>query len=209
MRSKNPEMMKKIASFAESYYMANGRSPSTSEIAAETGITRGTVYKYLVAMDKAGMVKYDGCSIVTSITDKYEPSVSCVPVCGSIPCGSPMEEEENIDVIVTLPRTIFGPGELFILAASGDSMVDAGISDGDYVVLARQETAEDGDIVAALVDGTVSTLKTYHVDKKTGEVFLKPENRKYDVIRPKNSLSVQGVVRKIIKDPASAAAGRT
>ena len=88
-------------------------------------------------------------------------------------------------------------------------MVDAGIADGDYVVLARQETAEDGDIVAALVDGTVSTLKTYHVDKKTGEVFLKPENRKYDVIRPKSSLSVQGVVRKIIKDPARAAASRT
>ena len=104
-------------------------------------------------------------------------------------------------------KGLYTIAENTLIAADTFKMVlaGAGIADGDYVVLARQETAEDGDIVAALVDGTVSTLKTYRVDQTTGEVYLKPENEKYDVIRPKDSLSVQGVVRKIIKDPASLA----
>ena len=201
MRSKNPELMKKISDFAENYYLTFGRFPSTTEISNNVGIARGTVYKYLVEMDEKGIIAYDGHSIITAKTEKYESKMSGTPLLGSIPCGNPIEEEENIETIVSLPSVIFGDGKLFMLTASGDSMTDSGIDDGDIVVLVSQNHAKSGDIVAAVVDGTESTLKTYYYNQSTGLPELHPENKKYSVIYPQKSLEIQGVVRKVIKEP--------
>ena len=199
MRSKDPELMERIRSFAEQYYVDRGAYPSTTEIAQAVGIARGTAYKYLVAMDGSGMIRYDGGSITTEVTGKVENAGRGTPICGSIPCGEPMDEKENIEKIVVLPTAIFGNEELFILTADGDSMIGAGIDDGDLVVLARKTQPREGDIVAALVDDTLSTLKRYHVDKSTGKTMLLAENPKYAPIIPRRSLAVQGIARSVIK----------
>lgn len=197
MRSKSPELMKQIQDFAEQYYLNEGRSPSTSDIANGVGIARGTAYKYLVAMNEKGLISYDGRDIRTKLTEKFEYTRSKAPICGSIPCGSPTEEIEHIETIVSLPTAIFGKGELYILVASGDSMIGAGIEDGDLVVINKQAEASEGDIVVALIDNE-STLKRFYKDDKNQRVILRAENKKYkDIIRP--SCTIQGVAQHVIK----------
>ena len=100
MRSKSPELMKQIQDFAEQYYLNEGRSPSTSDIANGVGIARGTAYKYLIAMNEQGLIRYNGRDIRTKLTEKFEATRSKAPICGSIPCGSPTEEIEHIETIV-------------------------------------------------------------------------------------------------------------
>ncbi len=197
MRSKSPELMERIRRFAEKFYIDEGRSPSTSDIANGVGIARGTAYKYLVAMNEKGIISYNGRDIRTRLTEKVESTHSKAPICGSIPCGSPAEEIEHIETIVLLPTAIFGKGELYILVASGDSMIGAGIEDGDLVVINRQAVANEGDIVVALIDNE-STLKRFYKDEDNRFVILRAENKKYkDIIKP--SCTIQGVAQHIIK----------
>ena len=164
MRSKDIELMNKIKKFAEDFYIKEKCSPSTTVIAKNVGSTRGTIYRYLVEMNEKGLIKYDGKTIITDITEKVQKEKVGVPICGSISCGSPIEERENIETIVSLPVSIFGTDDMFILKANGDSMINAGIDDEDYVVVSKQSSASDGDIVVALVENE-STLKRFYTDK--------------------------------------------
>ena len=134
MRSKSPELMSEIKKYIEDYYLQNRQSPSTTKIAEAVGIARGTAYKYLVEMAEKNMIEYDGQEISTNVTRKYSGEQTQTPIVGSIPCGSPQYEEENIEEYVSLPTAIFGKGDFFILRASGQSMIEAGIDDGDLVV---------------------------------------------------------------------------
>lgn len=197
MRSKSPELMKEICQYAEKYYLQNGVSPSTTKIAEEVGISRGTAYKYLVVMDEKGMIEYDGRNIQTNITRKLNTESSQTAIVGSIPCGSPQYEEENIEEYVSLPAAIFGKGDFYILHASGDSMIDAGIDDGDLVVVRKQNYADDGDIVVALVDNQ-NTLKTFYRDEQSRKIILHPENESMDDIVIDNCY-IQGIACHVIK----------
>lgn len=197
MRTKSIELMNQICKFAESFILDNNRSPSTTEIADEFGIARGTAYKYLVEMDERKLIKYDGRSIRTEITQKFKTKHSQAAIVGSIPCGSPQYEEEHIEAYVSLPESIFGSGELYILRASGTSMIEAGIDDGDLVVIKKQKTANEGDIVVALVDNQ-NTLKRYYIDRRKKCVCLHPENAKMDDIYVKECV-IQGVAQHVIK----------
>ncbi len=189
--------MTRICEFAESFYLQNMRFPSTTEIANEVGIARGTAYKYLVAMDERGIIKYDGKSIETEVTQKADNDLVNVGIIGSISCGEPICAEENIENYVSLPSAIFGNEELYILRANGESMIDAGIDSGDLVVVKNQTNAKDGDIVVALVDNE-NTLKRIHFDQKHRQVILHPENKTMsDIIVPE--CVIQGVVKFIIK----------
>jgi repressor LexA len=107
------------------------------------------------------------------------PAPVHVPVLGRIAAGGPILAEEQIEDVFALPRQLVGDGELFLLEVRGDSMVDAAICDGDWVAVRREQTAENGDIVAALLD-TEATVKTF---KRTGQqVWLMPHNPAYDPI---------------------------
>jgi repressor LexA len=99
-----------------------------------------------------------------------------VPVVGRIAAGGPILAEEMVDEVLPLPRSLVGEGTLFMLKVVGDSMIDAAISDGDWVVVRQQEDATNGDIVAALLDGeaTVKTLR-----RRDGHVWLLPHNEAY------------------------------
>ena len=200
MRSKNTALMNEIKKFAEEYYLEYQKSPSTSEIAGAVGVTRATVYRYLLDMAKQNMIEYDGSEIRTEVTRKYNDAGSCAVILDcSVSCGVGIPEEERVLEYVRLPKTVFGSGELFLLRANGDSMVDAGIDDGDWIVVRRQSSANEGDIVVALFEG-LSNLKYFYFDKKKNCASLRSANREkgYKDIEV-HDLQIQGVAQNVIK----------
>ncbi|CBT75324.1 MULTISPECIES: transcriptional repressor LexA [Glutamicibacter] len=102
-----------------------------------------------------------------------------VPLVGRIAAGGPILAEQSVEDVFSLPRQLVGHGELFMLKVSGDSMVDAAICDGDWVVVRRQQTADNGDIVAALLDEE-ATVKTFR--QRDGHTWLLPQNSRYEPI---------------------------
>ena len=166
MRHKSTELMNSIQEFAEQYYQTNRHSPSTTEIADAVGIARGTAYKYLLAMSDNGMIRNDGQQISTEQTEKVQTvqtEFTSVALLGAISCGVPTLEEEYIEEYVSLLASMLGKGTFFLLRAKGESMIEAGISPGDLVLVRKQSEAMDGDIVVALV-ANENTLKRYCVD---------------------------------------------
>jgi repressor LexA len=123
------------------------------------------------------------------------PSPAFVPVVGRIAAGGPILAEQAIEDVFPLPREIVGEGTLFLLTVSGDSMVEAAITDGDWVVVRQQPVAENGDIVAAMIDGeaTVKTLK-----RRDGHVWLMPSNPAYQPI-PGDEATVLGRVVAVLR----------
>ena len=107
------------------------------------------------------------------------PAATYVPMVGRIAAGGPILAEETLDEVFPLPKQLVGEGTLFMLEVRGDSMVDAAICSGDYVVVRQEQTAENGEIVAALIDGE-ATVKTFQ--RKDGQVWLLPHNAAYDPI---------------------------
>lgn len=201
MRHKNAELMESIAQFAMSYYRENNDMPSIRTISSGIDMNRGSVQKYLVEMHEKGMIEYDGRirHINTSGARTDSKGTYNAGILGPIACGIPADVEEYVQEYVPLPISIFGSGELYILQASGDSMIDAGISDGDLVVIRRTTEAKDGDIVVALTEETGTTLKRLYHEKGTGRVVLHPENKDLEDMYF-SSVAVQGVAVKIIKN---------
>ena len=197
MRHKDPKLMERIRDFAESYYLTEGHSPSTTEIGEAVGIARGTAYKYLVAMDGRGMVSYDGTTILTEKIERLTATRGAEVYTGSIPCGSPETVEAMVEDYVSLPVSIFGSDELYIIRTRGDSMIEAGIEEGDYVVVKKQPTASIGDIVVALHEGE-NTLKTLRYDRNCRKYILHPENAGMEDIEV-DDLAIQGVAKFVIK----------
>src|SRR4051812_15604005 len=114
----------------------------------------------------------------TGIGDAVPPP-TYVPMLGRIAAGGPILAEQNLETVFPLPQELVGDGELFMLEVSGDSMVEAAICDGDFVVVRREQTAENGEIVAAMIEGE-ATVKTFQ--RKDGRVWLLPHNPAYEPI---------------------------
>jgi repressor LexA len=195
-RKRNPEKMKKISSFVEEYFFKYHRSPTMQKIADELGVSKSTAYYYVNEMAEKGMLSYDGRTISTTSMQNSIYSVNRAPMIGNIVCGTPEYSEENFEGYVALPEALFGKGDFFVLSTHGDSMIDAGIDNGDMVVVSKQNTANVGDMVVALVDNE-TTLKTYMVNEE-GRMFLRPQNKSMSDIYPDNCF-IQGVVKFIIK----------
>jgi repressor LexA len=130
----------------------------------------------------------------TDIGDTVTPA-TYVPVLGRIAAGGPILAEERVEDVFPLPKQLVGEGTLFLLQVAGDSMVDAAICDGDYVVIRQEQTAENGDIVAALIDGE-ATVKTFQ--RKNGQLWLLPHNAAYDPIDGTNA-SILGIVTAVLR----------
>ncbi|MFT4264431.1 MAG: transcriptional repressor LexA [Nocardioides sp.] len=114
----------------------------------------------------------------TGIGDTVSPA-QYVPLVGRIAAGGPILAEQHTESVMPLPRELVGDGELYMLEVRGDSMIEAAICDGDYVVVRREQTAENGEIVAAMIDGE-ATVKTFQ--RKDGRVWLLPHNPAYEPI---------------------------
>ncbi len=203
MRHKDPELMQRISRYVGDYYRQNHAAPTTREIASAMKISPASGYNYLVAMDKQGMISYKNGEITDlPRINKTQLGYFSAPLVGSIRCGDPESEEEEVEMYVSLPEVIFGKGDSYLLRAAGDSMVDAGIDEGDLVLIRKQAEWRVGDIVVALDELNENTLKIYGgIDEESGKAVLRYANEKmYPGKRILvNKLVVQGVAKHIIK----------
>ncbi|MEV5407351.1 transcriptional repressor LexA [Thermopolyspora sp. NPDC052614] len=123
------------------------------------------------------------------------PTAAYVPLVGRIAAGGPILAEERVEDVFALPKQLVGEGTLFLLQVAGDSMIEAAIADGDWVVVRQQPVADNGDIVAAMIDGE-ATVKTFK--RKDGHVWLVPQNSSYDPI-PGDEATVLGRVVAVLR----------
>lgn len=196
----NKELLLEIKQFAEKYYMTFGQSPTVREIAVELGVGKSTVQRYLERLRDNGEIEYEGRrGIKTELTQKVNTDAVNVGLVGEVSCGPMTFAEQNITDYFQLPASMLGNGEFFMLRASGDSMINAGIDSGDLVIIKRQSTANEGDIVVALLDDE-TTLKRFYKDVKHQRFILHPENDELSDIIVEGNLIIQGVAVKVIKD---------
>ena len=159
MRSKNTTHYSTIVNYANKYYDDIGRAPSTREIESGTGISRPTVQRYLRELCERGEIEYDGHrGIVTEYMRSDAGETSRVLMGNSIPCGA-LNEVCDVELeAIRMPTALIGNGEFFLLRARGNSMINAGIDDGDLVLIKRCERVREGRIAAFLYVGSQSTL---------------------------------------------------
>lgn len=200
MRTKNLDLMNNIVEFVNQEYYSCGKTPSMQEIADNFHISKSLVFYYIKDMKEKGLIDYDGSArgIKTPSMEKVNDDVELVPLVGSIACGPQMLAEENIEKYLPIPKGLLGRGKHFALIASGDSMINAGINNGDCVFIRKQDTAEIGQIVVALI-GNETTLKRYYLDEKRKQVRLHPENDNMEDMFFK-TIQIQGVAVKVMKD---------
>lgn len=198
MRTKDTALIEQIKKSIEKTYEESGRSPSVRQIAKEVGCSYSTVSRYIKEMVERGIIARSSGEYETEVISKMNMDTVPVAVVGSVSCGPLTFAEENIEEYIKLPTSLLGQGKFFILHASGQSMIGAGIEDGDLVVVRQQPTAEPGQIVVALVEDEV-TLKRFYPDPENGCVRLHPENKRLkDIIV--DDCQIQGVAVKVLKD---------
>ena len=203
MRSKNTAYYSTILSFVNKYFDSVGRSPSTREIEGGTGISRPTVQRYLREMCERGEIEYDGHrGIITDYMRGAAEGTSPVLMGNSIPCGM-LNEVCDADLeTIRMPTALIGNGDFFLLRARGNSMINAGIDDGDLVLIKRCERVREGRIAAFLYDGAETTLKRFKTGKDA--IYLIPENDEMEPIvisgRDRERLIIQGEAIMVMKD---------
>lgn len=167
----------------------HGYPPAVREIGNAVGLSSpSSVHAQLEALEQKGYLRRDptkpramelGRDPETSLSQRPTAARS-VPLVGEIAAGAPLLAEERVDSVFTLPQDFVGDGEIFMLKVRGDSMIDAGILDGDFVVIRSQPTVEQGEICAALIEGE-ATVKFFR-RTRDGEIFLDPANTAYEPI---------------------------
>ena len=174
-----------------------GYPPTVREIGARLGLRSScTVQRHLEALERKGYIKRDRTKARSvEIIQAPDPTMIPVPmvpvpVLGTVAAGQPMLAVENIEEVFPLPRDIVKDAQCFMLAVKGDSMIEAGIFDGDYVVVRQQPYAENGDIVVALLEDE-ATVKYFR--RRRNHIYLEPANRKMEPI-PGDDVQIIGKV---------------
>ena len=195
-----------IFEFIKRYSARTGYPPTVRDIGKAVGLaSSSTVHAHLANLEKLGMLRRDpskprAIELLDKAVDAAKSVVGAdrgLPLVGRVAAGQPIIAEENIEDYVDVPEIAGGNEGGFVLAVRGDSMVDAGILDGDYVVVRSQETAADGEIVVALV-GEEATVKRFF--KEPDHIRLQPENSTMEPIRTRDVSivgRVVGVFRKV------------
>ena len=201
MRYKDQEKINKIVEIIEYWRLKEGAVPTITQIAADANMSRSCVHAYLKEMDERGIITYSRRHYDTSRTEMISDDINTAPIVGSVKCGDPQLEEAEIYEYVRLPSSIFGNKEMYILKAKGDSMVDAGIDEGDTVVVENRQCPEKNDIVVAMDEEGANTLKRYKGTNKKGQARLAYENEdRYpgkEILL--DSMRIQGIARFVIK----------
>ncbi len=195
MRRKDDSIYSVLLDFINTHYNSKGLIPTVRDIAAGTGVSVSTVHRYLTVMKEKGELDYNGRRNIETARMKKERPMHCLPVLGRVSCGPGDYEEENVIEYIRLPEAMVGKGEFFALIAKGDSMIDAGVHEGDYVIVRKQHAARTGDIVVALYDEGLSNLKKLEFDSEKNRLYLyscNSDQEKYPPIYAKN-LEIQGV----------------
>ena len=201
MRYKDPERIQKIVEIIEYWKLKEGREPTIADIAKDAEMPQSRVHAYLREMDEKGIITYSRRHYDTSRTEMISDDINTAPIVGSVKCGDPQLEEAEIYEYVRLPSSIFGNKEMYILKAKGDSMVDAGIDEGDTVVVENRQYPEKHDIVVAMDEEGANTLKRYKGTNKKGQARLAYENEERypgkEILL--DSMRIQGIARFVIK----------
>ena len=179
-RTPRGDMQARILAYIEQEIRTRGYAPSVREIGEAVGLkSTSTVHGHLTRMEKKGLLRRDamkpraiGLSAAVSPFDE-NASLREIPVVGRVAAGTPILAEENIEETMTLPEEMVGSGELFILRVRGESMIQAGIMNDDYIVVHRQMNANNGEIVVAMIDDEATVKRFY---KEKGHIRLQPEN---------------------------------
>jgi repressor LexA len=176
---------REILDFVNDHCDRHGYPPTVREIGQAVGLTSSsTVHAHLGNLERLGLLRRDptkpralelvGRERVAEVAEASPADVRVLPIVGSIAAGTPILAEQNVEATVGLPGMLTASGDNFVLNVRGDSMIDDGILDGDYVVVRSQSDATDGEIVAALVDGSEATVKRIYHDGQ--RVRLQPAN---------------------------------
>ena len=192
-----------IFEYIKTYSGKHGYPPTVRDIGKAIGLTSSsTVHTHLSNLEKIGLIRRDPSKprALELLVDQAKRVVapSGLPVVGRVAAGAPVLAEENIEEYVAVPELAGGGEGEYVLRVTGDSMRDAGILDGDHVVVRKQETARNGEIVVALV-GEEATVKRYF--KESDHIRLQPENDAHEPIRTRDAQilgRVVGVCRRVV-----------
>jgi repressor LexA len=197
-----------ILDFIELQANTRGYPPSVREIGEAVGLASpSTVHSHLASLQRLGYLRRDPTK-PRAIEVRYDPTsgasdldrrpVRHVPLVGDVAAGTDVLAQENVEEVLPLPADFTGDGDLFMLRVRGDSMIDLGILDGDYIVARAQTTAEKGDIVVAGIPGDEATVKTY--SRVGDQIILLPANDRLDaMVYDLDEVSVFGKVVTVMR----------
>lgn len=198
------ERQKKILDFVRDFINAKGYPPAVREIGAAVGLSSSaSVHNHLKRLQEYGFLVRDAAKPraleLMSENDAWRNKIVVpVPLVGRVTAGQPILAVENIEETYPIPRDLIGCDEdVFMLSVTGDSMINAGILDHDYVIARKQNFANNGDIVIALIDNETTTVKRYFRELRS--VRLQPENDKYEPIIGTDNIQVLGKVISVFR----------
>ena len=201
-----------IYDFICSYSEEHGYPPSVREIGAAVGLASpSTVHMHLKALEEQGLIRRDSkkprtievvskqdaddAEHLASPSEDVARNVISLPLVGRVAAGVPILAEQNVEETLSLPISLVGSSSSFVLRVRGDSMINAGIFDGDYIVVKEQHDARDGEIVVALIDDS-ATVKTFY--RERDRIRLQPENDAMEPIYVKNP-TILGRVTALVR----------
>lgn len=206
MARKITKRQQEIYDFIKSYQREKGYPPSVREMASAVGLSSpSTVHAHLASLEEHGLIKRDktkpralelfnedGSAVkLANVEENPSRGTVTLPLVGRVAAGMPILAEQNVEDTFTLPAEIATNSSSFVLEVHGDSMVNAGIFNGDYIVVREQHSAMNGEIVVAMIDGS-ATVKTFY--KERGRVRLQPENDAMEPIYAENPTILGKVV---------------
>lgn len=206
MARKITKRQQQIYDFIRSYQLEKGYPPSVREMAAAVGLSSpSTVHAHLSALEARGLIKRDktkpralevfnedGTSAkLAEVTETPSRGTISLPLVGRVAAGMPILAEQNVEDTFTLPTEIVTDSSSFVLEVHGESMINAGIYNGDFIVVREQKSAMNGEIIVAMIDGE-ATVKTFY--KEAGRVRLQPENDTMEPIYATNPTILGKVV---------------
>ncbi|MBO9598968.1 MAG: transcriptional repressor LexA [Cohnella sp.] len=203
--SKMSNRQNAILEFIKNEVRDKGYPPSVREIGEAVGLaSSSTVHGHLDRLEKKGLIRRDPTKprAIEILGDDEEisfglaSSVRQIPLVGKVTAGVPITATENIEEYFPLPATMVGDQPVFMLSVRGDSMIEAGIHDGDYVIVRQQQSATNGEIVVAMTEDDEATVKTFY--KERDHIRLQPENSSMQPLRYPN-VSILGKVIGLIR----------
>jgi len=209
-RESSPELtarQRQVLEFIDAQVRARGYPPSVREIGEAVGLSSSsTVHAHLAALQEKGFLRRDPTK-PRAIEVCFEPASGSVverrparfvPLVGDVAAGTGVLADQHIEETLPLPEDFTGDGQLFMVRVRGDSMIDAGILDGDYVVVRQQPTAEPGDTVVAGIPGEEATVKTYL--RRRNKIVLRPENaRMEELVFDPGEVTIYGKVVSLLR----------
>ena len=182
MQRPRGDNQQRILEYIKSEIQTKGYPPSVREIANAVGLkSTSTVHGHLTRLEKKGLLHRDAMKPrameVIGDPNFVRNATTAIPVVGRVTAGQTILAEDNVDEYIPIPDAMLGDGEHFILLVRGESMIQAGIMDGDYVVVRKQQEANNGDIVVAMIEDSATVKRFY---KEHGHFRLQPENPTMD-----------------------------